>query len=548
MTGPFTEQQLDLLYGKSENLVFLMKQTQDSYTYEYINPMCKTVFKKDLTGLTVDDSMPATLAAEIKKQYGLSLQTDHPYTYRDYNLFSEDRLATETEVTSFIHNGETYILAVSKNVSPQKKMEEDYSFYQSLVSNSVDPMIMVTANLGVFDMNPAYESTFGVRKEEWIGKTYAELPVSQKRMFEEIKFRLEKIIAGHSASSIIIERRKKDGQLARFSANYSPITENGQVRALHIVLRELTSETILKKELKKTENILESYKDALNYAALVAIWDRDGTIHFVNNNFKGTTGYDNEELLAMNIAEIGQAVITREQYETIRGIVLNGAIWRGEIKSLKKTGETFWVDATVIPLSDADGSISQVLSIMFNITDRKQLEEKLRFMAYHDRLTRLPNRQLFIQEFSRMKALADANKEQVGLLYLDGDDFKQINDVYGHDVGDEFIYHFGQSIQKSIRHQDLAARIGGDEFLVAISGLAPLHAKEQIEGVIERLKNNLAEGWAIGQEKFSPTVSLGVAIYPLDADNLDGLVKKADSALYLAKKQGKNQVHFINQE
>ncbi|WP_301722874.1 sensor domain-containing diguanylate cyclase [Planococcus shixiaomingii] len=521
-----------------------MKQTKDSFAYEYINATCKRIFKKDITGSTVDEILPLALATEIKRQYRISLESERPYTYRDYNLFSDNKLATETEVMPIFHGGNTYLLVISKNVAGQKKIEEDYSFYQSLVSNSVDPMIMITKNFSVFDMNSAYESAFGVRREDWIGKSYEEMPVMKQRLFEEIKFKLEKIKAGQAASSTIIERPKKDGMFTRYSVNYSPIVENGEIRAFHIVLRELTSEAKLKEELKKTENILESYKEALNYAALVAIWDMDGIIQFVNNNLKGTTGYDNEEMMAMNITEIGQTIISWKQYEAIRDTVLEGAIWRGEIKSRRKTGEIFWMDATVIPLMDGEGGIAQLLAIMFDITSRKQLEEQLRFMAYHDGLTKLPNRQMFVQEFSRIKALSDGKDQWVAMLYLDGDNFKRINDQYGHDIGDEFIYHFGQSIQKSIRQQDVVARVGGDEFLVALSGLEPMQGIKQTKEIIKRIKENLAEGWFIGQQEFSPTSSIGVAIYPLHANDLDDLVKKADSALYEAKKKGKNQVYF----
>src|SRR5690606_12083501 len=144
---------------------------------------------------------------------------------------------------------------------------------------------------------------------------------------------------------------------------------NGIIRAFHVVFRELTSELLLRNELKKTENILESYKDALNYAALVAIWSLSGTIEFVNDNFNQLTGYKSEDLIGINISKIGKAVISTEEYEKIRAVIWNGSIWRGQIKSLKKNGEVFWVDATIIPLVDMEGRIYQVLSILFDVTE-----------------------------------------------------------------------------------------------------------------------------------------------------------------------------------
>lgn len=442
---------------------------------------------------------------------------------------------------------EKIILAVSRNVSKQKKIEEDYLFYQSLIENSVDPMIMVTAEYRVFDMNPAYESSFGINKGEWLDRSYGELPFVDDGFYRHTLEEFDRVKAGKPATSFIIEREKADGKTGSFSASYSPISEKGVIRAFHIVLRELTSEEVqLKKELKKAENVLESYKAALNYAALVAIWQPSGSIQFANDNFKGTTGYEREELLGMNIAEIGRAVIQDEQYDNIRDVILGGIIWRGEMKSIKKTGEYFWVDTTIIPLKNDEGKIYQVLAIMFDITDRKQLEEKLHFMAYHDSLTNLPNRRMMVDQFSLMKAQADSRGQWAVLLFIDGDDFKAVNDRYGHDIGDEFIFHFGQAVGQSVRKEDLASRMGGDEFLVALTGIEPEEADIQIDSIVSRIKENLAKGWNIGEFHFAPTCSIGIAVYPQDAEDFEELVQKADSALYQAKQSGKNQVRFYS--
>lgn len=429
LTGPFSKEQLDLLYGKADFLVFLMKRTKDSYRYEYANPKCTEIFRKDLTGTLLDESMPAAVAEEIKNHYKIALDSQEFHTYRDYNLFTKDKLAIETELQPFVYGSGQYILAISRNVSK----------------------------------------------------------------------------------------------------------------------RQETDEVQLKNELKYTETVLRSYKDALNYAALVAIWELSGLIQFVNSNFKGLTGYESKELMGMHIADIGRSVISNSEYDEIRKVILSGEIWRGEIKCLDKSGEHFWVAATIIPMEDADGHIDQVLSIMFDITDRKQLEEQLHFMAYHDSLTGLPNRRMMVEQFAELKRQADGAKEWSVLLFIDGDDFKEINDKYGHDTGDEFIANFGLAIQKSIRKGDLAARMGGDEFLVALTGIEPEKAEEQIDGIVSRIKENLQEGWTIGGHHFSPTCSIGIAFYPNDAKDFETLVQKADAALYKAKEKGKNHVRFYEE-
>ncbi|MGO1060075.1 sensor domain-containing diguanylate cyclase [Planococcus sp. FY231025] len=548
MLGPFTKMQLDMLYGKSDSLVYYMRRDGETYIYEYINPACIAVFGKDLTGETLDAIMPAHLATDIKGQYCIALDTDAPHVYRDYNLFSENNETNETLLTPIRSGSDVFMLAISKNVAKQKKVEEEYLFYQSLVQNSVDPMLMITSDLVIFDMNLAYSNSFGAAKEEWVGKPYSSLPFVDSRTFRQVEAELDSFKSGNAAKSMVIKRNKKDGTAATFSVNYSPIKEQGEVRAFHIVLRELTNEVQLKQELEKTEHILESYKDALNYAALVAIWDPAGTIQFVNDNFKGTTGYEREDLLGEHISKIGKAVISEEQYNAISQTVSSGKIWRGELKSLKKTGEFFWIDTTIIPLSERDGGAEQMLAVMFDITDRKELEEKLHFMAYHDSLTKLPNRLSIVKKFVEMKKEADAKGQQMAVVYMDGDDFKQVNDQYGHDVGDEFIYRFAQSIQDSIRKQDIVARVGGDEFIIALAGLDPAGAEEQIGYIVQRIRNGLAAGWEIDGIHFAPTATMGASTYPKQGQTLDELVTKADQALYLAKRNGKNSLLFYSDD
>lgn len=544
MQGPFTKEQLDLLYGNAEDLVFFMRKLGKGYVYEYVNALCTSTFKQELAGRTVDDSMPASVAEEIKKQYMIAESMTGTYRYRDYNLFSKNNVANETEITTFMHEGELFLLAVSKNVSKQKTIEEDYLFYQSLVQNSVDPMIMISSDFMVIDMNPAYENIFTVIKQQWIGKSFMELPSNSEKFLDKVHSELGEVKFEKGSSSFITSAKMKDGPDGKFSVSFSPVKIGEDIRAYQIVYRELTDEVQLKEELKKTENILDSYKDALNYAAMVTIWEPSGMIIFANDNFEGTTGYEKEELLGMQIAAIGRAVIPDAFYDNIRDIIFKGDIWRGEMKSLKKNGDFFWVDTTVIPLKNETGKIYQVLAIMFDITDRKKLEEKLHFMAYHDSLTRLPNRRLMMEEFELLESDADQDDRLIALLYIDGDDFKSVNDNFGHNIGDEFIACFGQALTQSIRSGDMAARIGGDEFVIAAAGINSEKAGMQIKNLINRIHQKLAEGWDIDGHHFAPTASIGIAFYPKDADNFEDLVKMADSALYESKKSGRNQVRF----
>ncbi|KYG58796.1 diguanylate cyclase domain-containing protein [Planococcus maritimus] len=544
MSGPFTKEQMDMLYGKAADPVYYMRRQGNGFVYVWVNPVCQELFGIDLTGRSVEECMPRELALEIHKQYRIAIKRNERHLYRDYSLFSNRSSAMETELTPFSHEGVQYVLAVTKDVSEQKKIEEDYLFYQSLVQNSVDPMLMISADFTIIDMNPAYEKTFGVERYEWIGQKYDDIPQNKQKFFETGKLLLENSRSSHKSSSIFLSRIKSDGREAKFSASYSLIKENGIVRAFHVVFRELTNELLLKHELKRTENLLESYKDALNYAALVLIWDDSGRIEFANDNFKKLTGFDGSELTGVNIQLIGQAVLTRQQLTQLQAALNEGEIWRSEVRSLKKNGQAFWVDATIIPLFDVEGRIYQTLSILFDITDRKEMEEQLHHMAYHDPLTNLPNRRMMARHFHDMESKSSRTGDLVAVLYIDGDKFKEINDLHGHEVGDEFIHQFARALERSIRQRDVAARIGGDEFLILLPGISSFDSRKQIESIISRIQETLREGWLIDGKRFSPTCSIGSALYPEDGNEFDELIQKADKALYEAKKKGGGIVCF----
>ena len=544
MSGPFTKEQMDMLYGKAADPVYFMQQQGNGFVYAWVNPVCREIFGIDLTGRSVEQCMPRELALEIHKQYRIAIKRNERHRYRDYSLFSDRGTAMETELTPFSHEGTQYVLAVTRDVTEQKKIEEDYLFYQSLVQNSVDPMLMISADFTILDMNPAYEKTFGVHRKEWLGRNYDDIPQDKQKFFEMGKLLLENSTSTHKASSIFLTRIKSDGREAKFSASYSLIKENGIIRAFHVVFRELTNELLLKHELKRTENILESYKDALNYAALVLIWDNSGMIEFANENFKKLTGFDSSELTGMNIQSIGQAIMSSQQLAHLQSVLKKGEIWRGQVRSLKKNGQPFWVDATIIPLFDVEGRIYQMLSILFDITDRKEMEEQLHHMAYHDPLTNLPNRRMMVKHFREMEAKSNRTGDQVAVLYIDGDNFKEINDRHGHEIGDEFIHQFARALERSIRKHDVAARIGGDEFLILLPGISAINSRSQIENIISRIQQTLKDGWAIDAQHFSPTCSIGSALYPEDGSEFEELIQKADHALYEAKKKGGGIVCF----
>ena len=171
----------------------------------------------------------------------------------------------------------------------------------------------------------------------------------------------------------------------------------------------------------------------------------------------------------------------------------------------------------------------------------KEYQEQLEFLAFHDPLTRLPNRTLFWDRASQAITDAKHNGHGIAILFLDCDRFKNVNDTYGHDIGDEVIKELGRRVSISIGESDTVAHLGGDEFTVL---LPHTNTQQDVVEVATRILQSTRSSWKIGGYVFTLTVSIGAAIYPSDGMDARTLVKRADAALYDAKQKGKNTCVF----
>jgi diguanylate cyclase (GGDEF)-like protein len=178
-----------------------------------------------------------------------------------------------------------------------------------------------------------------------------------------------------------------------------------------------------------------------------------------------------------------------------------------------------------------------------DITKRKKLEAKLKYRAYHDPLTGLSNRDLFKKYLSKALASAKRNNIFMAVMFLDLDHFKNINDNYGHDVGDELLKQFAQKLQGCLRYEDTIARWGGDEFTIL---LPQIDSKNDITRIVQRIGHCLQKPFQINQDKIQVNSSIGIAIYPQHGQEIEILLKKADIALYWAKEGGRNNFLFYS--
>ena len=216
-----------------------------------------------------------------------------------------------------------------------------------------------------------------------------------------------------------------------------------------------------------------------------------------------------------------------------------------EEKETWPDGRESWVLTTKIPLRNHRGQIIGTVGIARDITDRKQAESHIRYMALHDTLTGLPNRALLQDRLSQCIALAARNQQRVAVLMLDLDHFKNVNDSLGHHIGDRFLQTIAARLRESLRDSDIVARLGGDEFVICLPAVA---GHSDIDQVAAKLLKNLSEPCQIDGHEIQTTASIGVAQYPDDGENAESLLQIADVAMYQAKKKMRGTHFFFTPE
>ena len=175
----------------------------------------------------------------------------------------------------------------------------------------------------------------------------------------------------------------------------------------------------------------------------------------------------------------------------------------------------------------------------------KKLEKaqyQLRHLAYHDSLTGLPNRKLFHDHLHRSVAQARRDSKMVAVLFVDLDEFKQINDTLGHDIGDLLLQSVAKRLTDCIRESDITARVGGDEFILILNGI---NSVQDAAKVAQKIVESLSSGFFLGGHKLTVTSSIGISLFPNDSNDSETLVKNADLAMYNAKEHGRNNYKFF---
>lgn len=363
------------------------------------------------------------------------------------------------------------------------------------------------------------------------------------------------ILSGETARLVLIFRKETQGWKISHSSISIPYYQarEGEVYPL----KELTSRNLYLEKLvlkrtiqlqKLNENLMvqESHYRLLTENASDVVWrvDKDFSFTYISPADERLRGYSAEEVLGHSVLEI----FDEEGIETLKKMVqkrqeleqlgISGPMVF-EAKHRCKDGRWLWAEVSSSPERDENGEITGYHGISREITERKQAQELIQQLAFYDTLTKLPNRRLLDDRLEQALSKSKRFGHPMAVLYLDLDNFKQINDSFGHDVGDELLKVVADRLLACVRGLDTVCRQGGDEFFIVLSEITQAHDAQL---VAEKIIRSVNETICIKGNKMNITTSIGIALYQANSpDSAVTLVKKADIAMYEAKHKGRNR-------
>ena len=395
---------------------------------------------------------------------------------------------------------------------------EELRLYRTVLETSGELIWSLDREGRWTSLNPlAARRIYGREAAELLGRPFTELVARELRERDYAVF--QRVLGGEALFDHETRHLRSDGGVVDLSFNAVALRDAaGRVLGAAGTARDISERKRAAAALHETVAKLRLAVEAadLHYWE----WDAEsGRMHWGRN--PGFSPDDREGTLAAAIAR-------REAFEI-------------EYRASAPDGEPRWVAARGVPMTDAAGRAYRMIGVSQDISARKAREEAVRFLAYHDSLTGLPNRRLLDDRLAQAIHLAQRRDRKLAVMLIDLDDFKEVNDSLGHRAGDAVLREVAQRLALCVRKADTLARHGGDEFVIVVSDI---HADADCRMVAEKVLKSLGAPLYVEGRALALGASVGVSLFPTDAADGDALLRNADAAMYRAKQHGRNQYRF----
>jgi diguanylate cyclase (GGDEF)-like protein/PAS domain S-box-containing protein len=434
------------------------------------------------------------------------------------------------------------------DITDRKHMEEQLRLreqeFRTLAQNAPDIVVRYDRECRRRYISPAYDHASGNTVDAALGKRPTESwgrASMEPAVFEQ---KLRQIMDSGEPGEIELDWHTADGEYICYWLRLVPEFDSaGRPAGVLSIARDASEIKRAQKALQWREQELRSLLD--NTPDSVARYGRDCRRLFANRRLLAEFGAPLERVLGKTPSEFpgGESMPAYEQ--AIREVFDSGEAASLELKWRSGSGKTACTHLRLTPEHGMDGQVASVLAVGRDISEIDEYRRRIHRLAFFDTLTDLPNRSLLAEQLREAVEQSAWHGQQFGLMLLDLDHFKMINDTLGHAVGDQLLCQVAERLQACVRNCDTVSRLGGDEFAVL---LPDVRENADLSGVAARIVEAFGQPFQLSNKELFVSSSIGIALYPADSADIDALFKYADSAMYAAKKQGRNNFQFYSSD
>ncbi|MBI3546418.1 MAG: EAL domain-containing protein [Gammaproteobacteria bacterium] len=478
----------------------------------------------------LNDSVRRFAAGDLQQPFVATSDDEVGLLAREFKQMSARVIERNTQLAKINED-------LHAEIAERKAIEMAHARLVAILESTTDLVSVADPSGHLLYLNRAGRRLLGVDINEDITKTviadFLPNPANHPILTEGIPSAIRH--GNWSGETVLLSRHGQEFPVSQVILAHK--TADGQLQVLSTIMRDIS-------ERKKSEEQLRLSAEALaNIAEGVLIVDAHSKIIFANKAFVSTSGYEVEEALGRTPAFLQSGRQDKAFYTDMWQQLTATDHWQGEVWDKHKNGGIYPVLLSLSALRNKDGVVTHYVGIQSDISMFKSYETQLEHQAHHDALTQLPNRTLFRIHLEAALARARRSNKNLALLFLDLDRFKVINDTLGHTVGDELLRGASDRLKQSIRETDMVARLGGDEFVILLDMLDSSSFAEQIA---RKIIDTFAAAFNIDGQELYVTASIGISCFPDDGDDIVTLFKKADSAMYEAKANGRNTFRFFS--
>ncbi len=427
------------------------------------------------------------------------------------------------------------ILLVDRSV--ERSGERERLIFQSVLDNS-NALIYafdregrcILANQALLEgVGKPRKSVVGQRREYWLPVEDAGAHARNDRM----------VLLGNRAVTYEETLNPPDAPKRHFISHKFPLRDGrGKVFGVAGITTDITETRQLELRLQLAMQVLSRGSEG------IIITDHNNCIISVNKAFEAITGYGEAEVLGKNPSVLSSGRQNDSFYAQLWDDLLTKGRWEGELWNRRKDGVVYPQWASISRIAGDTEESSNFVSVFSDVTHRKMAEEEIERLAFYDILTGSPNRYLLRDRVDQAIRVGTRERVHFALCFLDLDHFKEVNDVYGHDAGDEVLIEVTKRLKQVLRAQDTVSRLGGDEFVVLLTNME----QPGVQQCVQKMLSSLAAPYTAAGITLHLSASLGVAMFPDDGRNYQDLLKSADTAMYQAKASGRNGFSFFSPE